>query len=176
MPRKQTYFQQIAGIGYIFAIILAVLFFGVAWLSNKGRISLETAVSVIALYWISSAAYFIFGACSEFPKVYRFFLGRMRLYSRFTWVFGNSVCGTLFWSMPVLYFLFSGFSENISLSFNSYSIKLLMASYGSSLMLCVTILSLIVNVVAAKRGVWCFKRASDRVASQHLAYVKPTEP
>jgi hypothetical protein len=174
MARKQSSFQVI-GVGYFFAIILAGLFFGVAWLSNKGHISAETGVNCIALYWIASVAYFVFGMCSEFRRPYKFFIGRMRLNWRFEWIALVYVVGTLFCSVPLIYFLSVGFYEAISASFKSYSVRGLMGSYGASLFYSMIVMSMIVQIVAARRGMRCFKRASGSAAGQKLAYIKSTK-
>jgi hypothetical protein len=162
MQRKATnfqvaYFQAIAGRGYFFAIILAVLFYCVALLSNKGRVPIDAAVAVIVSYWIGSVAYFIFGMCRQFPRSYRFWLGRMRQYSRFTWILLFYIVGTLFCSTPAIYLFSFGFYEAISTCIRSYSIKVLIASYGGSLFYSMIVMAMIVNVVAAKRGVRRFK-------------------
>jgi hypothetical protein len=175
MARKQSYFQAIAGVGYLFAIILASLFFGVAWLSNKGHISAETGVNCIALYWIASVAYFVFGMCSEFRRPYKFFIGRMRLNWRFEWIALVYVVGTLFCSVPLIYFLSVGFHEAISASFKSYSVRGLMGSYGASLFYSMIVMSMIVQIVAARRGMRCFKQASGSTAGHKLAYIKSTK-
>jgi hypothetical protein len=174
MARKQSSFQVI-GVGYLFAIILAGLFFGVAWLSNKGHISAGTGVNCIALYWIASVAYFFFGMYSDFSRLYRFFIGRMRLNWRFEWIALIYVLGTLFCSVPLIYFLSVGFHEGISASFKSYSPRGLMGSYGASLFYSWIVMSMIVQIVAAKRGVRCFKRASGSAAGQKLALHQSTK-
>ena len=152
-----TYFQVVAGRGYFLAIILAVLFYCVASLSNKGRISIETGVIIIVSYWMVSIAYLIFGMCRQFDRLYGFWLGRMRLYGRFTLIVGFYVVGTLLFCVMPAFFLSLDFSDRISTSIKSYSIKVLIASYGASLFYSVIVMAIVVNVVAAKRGVRCFK-------------------
>ena len=101
--RRRTYFDVMANRLYFSAIILAALFYLVAFLNHKGRISVETGVIVIVSYWGVSVAYFIFGMCREFSKLYRFFVGRMGQYSRFTWITIFDVFGTLlFGGAPAL--------------------------------------------------------------------------
>lgn len=113
-----------AGVGYLFAAILAVLFFGVAWLSNKGHISVEIGVNYIALYWIVSVAYFAFGMCRDLRRPYKMYIGRMRLNWRFEWIALVYVIGTLFRATPLLCFLADGgFYATISTSFRSYSVR-----------------------------------------------------
>ena len=173
MARKQSSFQVI-GVAYLYAIIFACLFFGVAWLSNKEHISAGTGVNCIALYWIASAAYFFFGMYNDFSRIYRFFIGRMRLNWRFEWIALIYVLGTLFCSVPLIHFLSVGFHEGISASFKSYSVRGLMGSYGASLFYSWIVMSMIVQIVAARRGVRCFKQSSGSAARQKLAYIKST--
>jgi hypothetical protein len=47
MPRKATYLGGMAARGYLYAIILAVFFYAVAFLCKKRRISIEAGVIVI---------------------------------------------------------------------------------------------------------------------------------
>jgi hypothetical protein len=161
MPPKATYFQIVAGRGYFLAIILAALFYCVASLVNKGRVSLESGVIVIVSYWIVSVAYLVFGMCRQFPRLYRFWLGRMKLYSRFTFIAGFYVVGTLLFGVMPAVFLSVDFYGQISTSIKSDSIKILIASYGGSLFSSVIVMAIIVNVVAAKRGVRCFKTRAE---------------
>lgn len=154
--RRRTYFDVMANRGYFLAMGFVALFYLDALLSNKGRISVETATIVLVSYWGVSVAYFIFGMCREFSRLYRFFVGRMRQYSRFTWITIFDVNGILLLAVvPAIYFASVGFTESISQGIKSFSIKVLMAFYAASLMLCMVVMAMVVKRVAAKRGVRC---------------------
>lgn len=156
--RKRTYFDVMANRIYFSALILAALFYLVALLGRKGRMSVETGVVVLAFYWGVSLAYFAFGMCRDFPRFYRFFVGRMRHYEPFAWITIFDVIGILLWGVgPVVYFLALGFNTEISSDIKSFSIRSLISTYGCSLICSMTVMSMIVNCVATKRGVRCFK-------------------
>lgn len=162
MQRNGSYSQVIAGSGYFLVIVFAVLFYVVALLSHKGRISVDTGVIIIILYWIGSILFFLGGMYGDFKKVYKVFLERMRLNRRFEWIALVYVLGTLFCSPPAIYFLVVGFHDGISTSIKSYSLKILIASYGASLFYSIVVMAMVVNFVAAKRGVRCFKTRTKR--------------
>ena len=166
MARKQSSFQKSMIVGYLFAALLAGLFFVVASLSNKGHISVATGVNFIALYWTVSVAYFVFGMCRDLRGPYKMYIGRMRLNWSFEWIALIYVLGTLFCATPLVWFLEAGgFYEAISASFRSYSIRGLMASYGASIFFCViVIMPMIVEIVAARRGTRCFKQSPGSTA------------
>jgi hypothetical protein len=165
MARKQSSSQKSMGVGFLFAAVLAGLFFVVASLSNKGHISVATGVNFISLYWTLSLAYFLFSMCRDLRVPYKLYIGRMRLNWRFEWIALVYVVGTLFCSVPLIHFLSVGFYEAISASFKSYSVRVLMASYGASLFFCIiVILPMTVEVVAARRGTRCFKQSRGGTA------------
>jgi len=155
--RSGSYFQVIAANGYFLAIILAVLFFVVALLTHKGRISVDVGVIIIISYWIGSVLYFICATYVDFRRFYKFFLGRMRSNSCLAWIVGVYILGTLLCSPPAIYFLSVGFHDGIATAINSYSLKILIASYGASLFYSMIVMAMVANLVAAKRGVQCFK-------------------
>jgi hypothetical protein len=146
------------GRAYFFSMFLVALFYLVALLCKKGHLSVDTGVKVIASYSAISVAYFIFGMCRDFPRLYRFFVGRMRQYSRFTRITLFDVTGTLvFGATPTLCLLALGFNETISSGIKSFSLKTLMALYGTSWFFSMIAMSIIVNHVANRRGVRCCK-------------------
>jgi len=161
--RSKSYFQVIAGNGYFLATIFALLFYAVAFLSHKGRISIDAGTQIIILYWIGSILYFFRGMFGDFKRIYRFFIGRMRSNRRFEWIALFYVLGTLFCSTPAIYFLSVGFYAGISTAINSYSLKILIASFGASLFYSIIVMAMVVNFVAAKRGVQCFKTRAKLV-------------
>jgi len=117
------------------------------------------------LYWAGSILYFFYGMFGDFRRVYKFFVGRMRSNKGFEWIAVVYVLGTLFCSTPAIYFLSVGFYNGISKAIDSYSLKILIASFGASLWYSMTLMAMAVNVVAARRGVRCFKARTQPAVS-----------
>ncbi len=155
--RNGGYFLIIAGNGYLLVAILSVLFYVVAALSHKGRISVGSGAITIILFWIASISYMFWGMYEDFRKVYKYFLGRMRANSRFAWVAIVYVCGALLCVPPLIYFFHVGFYDVISREIRSYSLKMLIATFSASLFCSMLVMVMVVNVIAARRGVRRFE-------------------
>jgi hypothetical protein len=169
--RNESYFQIIAGNAYLLVMVFALSFYAVALLSHKGQMSTDAGTKVIVVIWIGSIFYFFHGMLSDFRRVYKFFVGRMRSNRCFEWVALIYVLGTLFCSAPAVYFLSVGFYAGISRAIDSYSLKILIASFGASLFYSTIVMTMIVNFVAARRGVQCFKTRTKRFVSSSLGGV-----
>jgi hypothetical protein len=170
MQRNASYFQVIAGNGYFLVIVFAVLFYVVAWLIHKGRISADVGAIIIISYWIGSVLYFISAMSLDFRRFYKFFLGRMRSKSGFAWIAVVYIMMTLLCSSPANYFLPVGFYGGISMAIKSYSLKILIASYGASLFYSMIVMATVVNIVAAKRGVQCFRARTKKPVGVNKGY------
>ena len=157
LTQQQTnYFGVIAGKGYMCVAFFAIIFYSAAWLNHKGHISADHGAVAIIAYWISSIIYFLSYMCMSFVNLYRFFVERMRLYSRFSWISRIYVLGTSLCATAAIYLSF-GFYDEISTGIENYSIKALLASYGASLFYSMIVMIMIANIVAVRRGVRCYK-------------------
>lgn len=173
--RRRTYFDVIANRGYFSAMAFTALFYILALLTHKGSVSVQAAVIAIVSFWGVSVAYFIFCLCKDFPRVYRFFVWRMRQYSRFAWIALFDINGVLvFGGAPTIYFAALGFNRTIVDDIESYSIRSLIAFYGASLVFSVIVMAIVVSHVARKRDVRCSKAppaASSSGSSRQIGAV-----